>query len=100
MGLTISELIKDHTEQIANVSVSGTGAYTFQTSKFFTVHVDDSGDVDFPGIAASFNDYGNHYLSMGNTDANGDAFIELFPGTHKIKAYTTIPAATGSTTTS
>ena len=48
----------------------------------------DDLETNFPGIKASFNDYGNHYLSMGNTNnPDGKASIELFKGTHKFKAY-------------
>lgn len=75
--------VKDHTEQIKSGVVPG--LVSFQTSKF-VVHVKDSDDSDFPGIAVSFNDYGNHYLSMGNTDGSGNASIELFPGARTFKA--------------
>ena len=77
--------IKDHSQQVASVVVSGTGGYSFKTDKY-TVHVKDSTTADFPGIAVAYNDYSNHYLSMGNTNSNGNAFIELFPGTYTFRA--------------
>ena len=71
--------VKDYSQQVASVTVSGTGSQIFQTSEF-TVHVNDSSGANFPGIAVSYNDYGSHYLSMGNTDGSGNAYIELFAG--------------------
>ena len=74
---------KDHTSQYIT---SGPAVITFQTARFI-VHAKKSDcTTDFEGIAASYNDYGNHYLSMGNTDANGQADIELFPGNYKFRA--------------
>ena len=87
--------VKNYSEQIVTVIVSGTGDATFQTAKY-TVNVDDVTGADFEGIAAAYNDYGNHYLSMGNTDANGNASIELFPGTYTFKAAKNYSEATGS----
>ena len=85
-GLTKFKAILNSTEQIISGSV-GTSALiiNFQTSEF-VVHVKKSDGSPFSGIAASFNDYGNNYLSMGNTDAFGNASIQLFPGTRKFKA--------------
>jgi hypothetical protein len=80
---------KDHTQQTGYLEVAASGdsgTIDFQTSTF-VVHVKDSSGANFEGIKASFNDYGNHYLSMGNTDGTGNASIELFPGNYKFKAY-------------
>jgi len=80
---------KDHTEVTGDLTIGTSGTsdtIDFQTSEY-VVHVTDSDGADFPGIAASFNDYGTHYLSMGNTDASGNASIELFAGTRKLRAY-------------
>ena len=87
--------VKNHTEQIINHEVSGT--VTFQTSEFL-VHVENSDNQDFEGIAVAFNDYSNHYLSMGNTDSDGEASIELFSGTRKFRATKDHTTATGETT--
>ena len=59
------------------------------------MHVADSTGTDFEGIAASYNDYGSHWLNMGNTDANGEASIELFPGTFTFKASKNYTDVTG-----
>ena len=72
---------KNHTSQMVT---SAPGKINFQTAGY-TVHVKDESGADFPGIAVAFNDYGNHYLSMGNTDANGKASIELFAGNRKFR---------------
>ena len=64
----------------------------------FVIHITDSNGANFEGIAASFNDYGNHYLSMGNTDLAGKASIELFPGTHKFRASKNYSNAVGDLT--
>ena len=87
---------KNYSELVATVVVTDTGSHTFQTSEF-VVHVTDSGGVDFPGIAVAYNDYGNHYLSMGNTDSAGKALIELFPGTYTFLASKDHTSASGST---
>ena len=88
---------KNHTAKTGylNLPTSGmSGAIELQTSKYI-VHVKKADGTDFPGIAASFNDYGNHYLSMGHTDANGKAEIELFPGNRGFRAYKNHTANTG-----
>jgi hypothetical protein len=80
---------KDHTQQTGYLEVptsGSSGTIDFQTS-LFVVHVKDSTGFDYPGIRTYFNDYGNHYLSMGYTDTNGNTDIELFPGNYKFKAY-------------
>ena len=77
--------VKDYSQQVESVAVSGTGSQIFQTDKF-TVHVKDSITANFAGIAVAYNDYSNHYLSMGNTDSNGNASIELFPGDYTFRA--------------
>ena len=77
--------VKDYSQQVESVVVSGTGNQIFQTDKFI-VHVKDSTTANFPGVAVAYNDYSNHYLGMGTTDSNGNAFIELFPGDYNFRA--------------
>ena len=80
---------KDHTEKtdfLELTSPGSTGTVIINTANFM-VHVKHHDGSDYEDIAVSFNDYGNHYLSMGKTDANGYASIELFPGNRKFKAY-------------
>jgi Secretion system C-terminal sorting domain len=87
--------VLNHTEQIMdNEPVPGT--VNFQTSEF-VVHVKKSDDTNFSGIAVAFNDYGNHYLSMGTTDGSGNASIELFPGSRKFRATKDHTDVTGET---
>ena len=88
--------VKDYSQQVESVVVSGTGSKTFQTQEF-TVHVEDSSGSDFEGIAVGYNDYSNHYLSMGNTNVNGLASIELFPGTYTFRATKDYSTVTGDT---
>ena len=61
---------------------------TFQSALVTALAKDcESGDP-IPGIKMGFNDYGNHILNMGNTDAAGKAYIELFTGTnYKFRGY-------------
>ena len=91
--------VKNYSAQVASVTVSGTGAQTFQTA-LFMVNVTDSGGANFPGIAVAYNDYGSHYLDMGDTDVNGNAYIELFPGTYTFRATKNYSAVAGSTSSS
>ena len=91
--------VKDDSQQIESVIVSSTGSQTFQTDKF-TVHVKDANEATLEGIAVAYNDYSNHYLSMGNTDSDGNASIELFPGTYTFQAtkdYSTVTGTTSNT---
>ena len=88
--------VKDYSQQVESVVVSGTGSQIFQTDAF-TVHVKDAGEDDFEGIAVAYNDYSNHYLSMGTTDSAGNAYIELFPGTYTFRATKDHSTATGFT---
>ena len=88
--------VKEYSQQVESVVVSGTGSQIFQTDEF-TVHVKDAGEADFAGIAVAYNDYSNHYLSMGTTDSVGNAYIELFPGTYTFRATKDHSTATGPT---
>ena len=90
--------VLNHTEQILDNKPVPGGTVNFQTSEF-VVHVIDSDGNDFQGIAVGFNDYGTHYLSMGTTSGDGNASIELFPGTRQFKATKDYTDATGETTT-
>ena len=74
---------------------AGPSTIIFQTAKFVVNIKKSDCTTNFEGIAVSYNDYGNHYLSMGNTDANGLASIELFPGNYKFKGYKNHTAKTG-----
>ena len=95
-GVYNFKAVKDYSQQVASVVVSGTTGHTFQTDEF-TVHVKDAGEAAFEGIAVAYNDYSNHYLSMGATDSAGNAYIELFPGTYTFRVTKDHSTATGST---
>ena len=88
--------VKDYSQQVQSVDVSGTGSHTFQTS-LFTVHVKDSSGVNSEGVTVAYNDYSNHYLNMGTTDSDGNASIELFPGTYTFRATKDYSTVTGDT---
>jgi hypothetical protein len=77
-----------HSVQVLpGLTVPGTITHTFQTAEF-EVWVKKSDGSNFGGIATSWNDYGNHWVSIGATNATtGRAAIELFPGTYNFRAY-------------
>jgi hypothetical protein len=83
----------------ADVSVSGTVAVQFQTSEF-VVHVKNTAGGNFPGILTQYNDYGNNWITVGTTDANGLASIELFPGTFNFRASKNYSVQSGALTVS
>jgi len=88
---------KNYSQQSGSLenSVSGTTqTIDFQTATF-VVHVTNSGGADFEDINVSYNDYGSHWLSMGTTDADGLASIELFPGNFQFKASKNYTMETG-----
>ncbi|WP_053992130.1 T9SS type A sorting domain-containing protein [Mangrovimonas sp. TPBH4] len=82
-------------EKSLEIASSGnTGTVDFQTTTFTALVKHTNGDP-FEGIATEYNDYGNHWIDLhpqsddanGNlTDANGEASIELFPGTYSFRA--------------
>jgi len=89
--------VKDHTEEIKSGTVPCN--IDFQTSKFI-VYVKDSDGNDFSNINTYFNDYGNHWLSMGTTPSDGRTSIELFAGTRTFRANKDHTDATGDLTVS
>ncbi len=79
---------KNYTTQVKTTD----GYVKFRTSKFI-VNVKDFDGNNEPGIQVQYNHRYSSYMNIGNTDANGNASIELFSGTRKfkgIKNYTTI----------
>ena len=51
-----------------------------------TLHVDDSNGDDLSGVQVSYNDYGNHWVTLGTTDANGDVNANVPDGTWDFRA--------------
>ena len=78
-------LLLGHSSQyVDGATVPGT--VNFQTSEFI-MHVMKTDGTDFPGINTYWQDYTNHWVLVGATDANGKTSIELFPGTYNFRAY-------------
>ena len=74
--------IKDYSIQTI---ISGPNTITFQTSEFVT-HVKHTDGSPFAGVKTEYNYSYIYYMNVGNTDANGNVSIELFPGDYKFKA--------------
>ncbi len=73
---------KDYSRQYI---ISGPNNITFQTSEFVT-HVKHTDGSPFEGVNTAYNHSSIYYMSVGTTDANGNASIQLFPGDYKFKA--------------
>ena len=81
---------KNNSSQVKNLEIltPGTSAIVdFQTSTFVTHVIDHSGNP-LEGIQTQYNHLYSSYMGLtpSTTDANGDAWIELFPGTYQFKA--------------
>ena len=66
---------KDHTSDTDNLTNNSPGseaAVNFQTAKA-TRLVKECGGTPLSGFKVSFNDYGNHWLTMGTTGGDGKA---------------------------
>ena len=76
---------KNYSQQ--DIIAGGANTLNFQSCRFIT-HVKKTDGSPFEGIATDYSDYNNHWidLSPSTTDANGNAYIELFAGDFKFMA--------------
>ncbi|TNE37278.1 hypothetical protein EP342_00050, partial [bacterium] len=75
--------------------VGSATTFNFQSCRFIS-NVKHTDDTPFEGVATYYNDYGTHYLFIGNTDANGNAYIELFKGEFNFRAWKNYSSQDGS----
>lgn len=64
-------------------TVSGNYNLSFQTS-LVTVHVEKSDNSDFQGVSTQY--HAGYWRTIGNTDVNGNATVEIFDGTYDFRA--------------